>query len=292
MEKTFFRSVWISDVHLGLRDSQGERLLRFLRSINCDYLYLVGDMIDLWQLKRRWHWPGELNGIVRRLLKMARDGTRIYFLPGNHDDAFRDWLGVNFGGIEIRDRVVHQTADGRRLLVLHGDEYDTIVQCRRWLARLGAVAYDYLVMFNRMLNAVRRRFSLPPWSLAAIIKRKVKSAVGCTDSFEDAAVHAAEKLAAGGVVCGHIHNPSTRTIRGIQYFNCGDWTENCSAIVEDEAGRLSLVRDTDRMVRREAVADDDLADVDMDGMLTGGAARGVALTGIGERFGRKFTRVR
>lgn len=285
MSKTYYRSIWISDAHLGLRDSQGERLLRFLRSVECDYVYLVGDMIDLWQIKRRWYWPGELNGIVRRLLNMVENGTEVYFLPGNHDDAFRDWLGVNFGGIEIRDRVIHQTADRRRLLVLHGDEFDTIVQCRRWLAKLGAAVYDYLVMFNRAINAVRRKFGLPQWSLAAIIKRKVKSAVSCTESFEDAAVHAAHRVGVDGIICGHIHNPSIRHIKGLTYHNCGDWVENCSAIVEDHAGELSILRYSASDDLDQWQGDDDLAELDE--VVSGAASpaqAAIALTGIRSRL--------
>ena len=239
--KTYYRSVWVSDAHLCTRDSQVGFLERFLKSIRCDYLYFVGDMVDLWQLKRRWYWPAEVNGLIRRVLKMVKKGTRVYYLPGNHDEALRPYCGLQIGGVEIRDRMVHATADGRRLLVLHGDVFDTVVQCRKWLAILGSVAYDYLVMINRVVNMVRRWFGRPYWSMAGAIKRKVKQAVSYTEGFQDALLQAARREQVDGVVCGHIHNPAIKSMGPVGYYNCGDWIENCSALVEHADGRMEIV---------------------------------------------------
>jgi UDP-2,3-diacylglucosamine pyrophosphatase LpxH len=241
--KTYYRSVWISDAHLCTRDCQVGLLERFLKNIRCDYLYFVGDMVDLWQLKRRWYWPAEVNGLIRRVLKMAKKGTRVYYLPGNHDEALRPYSGLHIGGVEIRDRMVHSTADGRRLLVLHGDAFDAVVQCRKWLAILGTVAYDYLVMINRVVNAVRRWFGRPYWSLAGAIKRKVKQAVSYTQSFEDSLIEAARRERVDGVVCGHIHSPANKSIGPVAYYNCGDWIESCSALVEHADGRMEIVHE-------------------------------------------------
>lgn len=242
MSKPHFRSVWISDVHLCTRDCQVDLLYRFLKQIKCEYLYIVGDFVDIWSLKRRWYWPRTYNDVIRRVLKMVRKGTRVYYVPGNHDELVRDYHGHEFGGVEIRRQVEHVTADGRRLLVLHGDQFDMVIQCRKWLSVLGSAAYDYLIFLNTFVNWVRRKFNLPYYSLSGAIKRRVKRAVSYERNFEEAVVREARTHGYAGVVCGHIHNGQIREIGGVHYYNCGDWIENCTALVEDDTGRISLVR--------------------------------------------------
>ena len=241
MSKRYYRSIWISDTHLCSRDCRAEHVLSFLEHTKCEYLYLVGDFIDLWQLKRRWYWPQSLNNIIHRVLAKSRKGAKVTYIPGNHDEMFRDFAGCQFGGVQIRTKVIHVTADGRRLLVMHGDEFDVIVQCNKWLALLGNAAYDYLVLLNRVLNVVRRRFNMPYWSLSAVIKSRVKKAVSYVGSFETAMVHEARKHKVDGVVCGHIHCPTIKEVDGLIYCNTGDWVENCTALVESVEGELSIV---------------------------------------------------
>ncbi len=260
-KKPHYRSVWISDVHLCTRDCQVGYLHSFLKKIRCDRLYIVGDFIDFWALKRRWYWPADFNGVIRRILKHVKKGTKVYYIPGNHDENLREFDGLSFGGVRIRRQMIHETADGRRLLVLHGDEFDTIVQARRWLARLGSWAYDYLIVVNRIVNAVRRRFGLPYYSLSGAIKRKVKSAVSYTGSFEQAVVHAANKAGVDGVVCGHIHQPAMKEIDGVSYYNTGDWIESCTALMETDTGEMFLLKFTEQWDLAHPESDDAEADV-------------------------------
>lgn len=235
------RTVWISDIHLGTPGCNAALLLDFLRSVRCDTLYLVGDIIDGWRLKRGWYWPTGHNDVVRRVLKMARNGTRVIYIPGNHDEMLRDYIGLNFGGVEIMAQALHETADGRRLLVLHGDEFDGVVLYARWLAFLGDSAYSLLLRLNILVNAVRRRFGLPYWSLSAYLKRKVKNAVEYISRFEEAVAHAARDRGADGVVCGHIHAAEIRRFGDITYYNDGDWVESCTALVERRDGRMEII---------------------------------------------------
>lgn len=241
MSKTHYRSVWISDTHLCSRDCRADVLLSFLQHTKCEYLYLVGDFIDVWQLKRRWFWSQSFNNVIHRVLSKARKGAKVTYIPGNHDECFRDYAGQKFGGLQISLRAEHRTADGRRLLILHGDEFDMIVQSRKWLAVLGSAAYDYLVILNRLLNVLRRRFGLPYWSLAAYTKSRVKDAVKFIGRFEEVVVHEARKEKFDGVICGHIHQPVIKQVDGMLYCNTGDWVENCTALVETESGELKLV---------------------------------------------------
>ncbi len=239
--KRSYRSVWISDVHLCTKDCQTNLLYSFLDSIKCDYLYLVGDIIDMWALKKRWHWPNQYNEVVHKLLKRSRKGAKVLFIPGNHDDFFRAFVGYRFGEVEIVSKAHHMTADGRRFLVLHGDEFDTVVLYHNWLSRLGSWAYEYLIVVNRIVNAVRRRLNKPYWSLSGAIKRKVKQAVKYLTNFEDLLAHEAKRQRLDGVICGHIHQPAIQEMQGILYCNTGDWVENCTALVEHADGRLELI---------------------------------------------------
>ena len=226
---------------MGSQDCRTDYLLSFLKHNKSEYLYLVGDFIDLWQLKRRWHWPQMFNNLIQKVLSKAKKGAKVIYIPGNHDEGLRSFVGAKFGGIQIAMQAIHETADGRRMLVLHGDEFDAVVQHNRWLAILGDAAYGYLITLNRMVNFVRRQFGMPYWSLSGYIKGRVKNAVRFITSFEEAVVHYAKKQQVAGVICGHIHQPTIKMLNGIQYCNTGDWIENCTAMVEHMDGRLELI---------------------------------------------------
>jgi UDP-2,3-diacylglucosamine pyrophosphatase LpxH len=239
------RSVFISDVHLGFKGCQAGYLLDFLRRVDCDTIYLVGDIIDLWALTRSFFWPQEHNDVIRTLLGKAKHGTRVVYVPGNHDRLFRDHDGLTLGNVEIRREVVHETVDGRRFLVLHGDEFDGIVRASPLLESIGSSAYSLVLALNRHLNALRLRLGYPYWSLAAFLKHKVKNAVKFIAGFERAVAAEARSRGLDGIICGHIHRAQISCIDGIVYCNDGDWVESCTTLVEDYAGRLSLLRWTE-----------------------------------------------
>lgn len=236
-----FRTVWISDVHLGSNTVRGADLSFFLRHITCDRLFLVGDIVDMWRLRRRWRWPACHNDVVRRLLKLASKGVEIIWIPGNHDDALRHYEGLTIGGIRIELMSGHETADGRRLLVTHGDHHDLVVCSSRLLAGAGALGYDLLLGLNRVWNGLRRQFGLPYHSLSQTVKNRVKSACTVISRYEQALCAEARRGDFHGVVCGHIHKSERRMIDGIEYLNCGDWVESCTALVEHEDGRLEII---------------------------------------------------
>ncbi|HWU03709.1 MAG TPA: UDP-2,3-diacylglucosamine diphosphatase [Novosphingobium sp.] len=236
-----YRTVWISDIHLGTRGCNAEMLVSFLRSIETETLYLVGDIIDGWRLRKGWYWPDAHNEVIRRILKMAHRGTRVIFVCGNHDEMLRPYAGLTFGGVELVLDCVHETADGRRLLVVHGDAFDAVVLYHRWLAFLGDKAYEMMMRVNVAFNAIRRRMKLPYWSLSAYLKKRVKNAVQYIGKYEEAVAHAAIERGLDGIVCGHIHSAEIRQIDGITYYNDGDWVESCTALVEDHAGAMSIV---------------------------------------------------
>ncbi|GAA0761896.1 UDP-2,3-diacylglucosamine diphosphatase [Ideonella azotifigens] len=236
-----FRTVWISDVHLGTPGCQAQALLDFLRVTECETLFLVGDIVDGWQLRRSWYWPQAHNDVVQKLLRMARKGTRVIYVPGNHDEFARKYLGHSFGGIEVVEDWVHVTVDGRKLWVTHGDLFDGVIQCAKWLAYLGDSAYEFTLKLNRYLNHWRAKLGLPYWSLSKYLKLKVKRAVSYVADFEGALAREARKRGVQGVVCGHIHHAELRDIDGILYANDGDWVESLSALVEHLDGQLALV---------------------------------------------------
>ena len=246
-----FRTIWISDVHLGTSGCQAKRLLEFLKVTESDKLYLVGDIVDGWQLKRRWYWHQTHNDVVQLVMKKAKKGTKVIFVPGNHDEVVRQFIGLNFGGIKIRDEHVHVTANGKRMLVLHGDRFDGVIACAKWLAYVGDSLYTMILKFNQIFNAWRARVGLPYWSLSQYLKLKVKNAVSYITSFEDALAAEARKQNLDGVICGHIHKAEIRDIDGILYCNDGDWVESLTALVEDEVGELSLVDWHEIMLRWE-----------------------------------------
>jgi UDP-2,3-diacylglucosamine pyrophosphatase LpxH len=239
--KARFRTIWISDIHLGTTGCQASRLLEFLRATDSETLYLVGDVIDGWQLQRRWYWDQTHNNVVQNVLKKAKKGTEVIFVPGNHDEAIRQFIGLDFGGIKIRDEMVHVTAQGKRMLVLHGDRFDGVIACAKWLAYLGDSLYTVILKFNQIFNRWRARVGRPYWSLSQYLKLKVKNAVSYITSFEDALAAEARKKGLDGVICGHIHKPEIREIDGIIYCNDGDWVESLSALVEEYSGELRLV---------------------------------------------------
>jgi len=236
-----FRTIWISDIHLGTTGCQAQRLLEFLRKTESDTLYLVGDIIDGWQLKRRWYWDQSHNNVVQTVLKKAKKGTEVIFVPGNHDEAVRQFIDLDFGGIRVRDELIHTTAQGKRMLVLHGDRFDGVISCAKWLAYVGDNLYTMILKWNQWLNSWRARAGLPYWSLSQYLKLKVKNAVSYISSFENALAAEAKRRGLDGVICGHIHKPEIREIDGITYCNDGDWVESLSALVEDHAGELRLV---------------------------------------------------
>ena len=239
--KRHYRTVWISDVHLGTRGCNAALLLDFLRTAECEVLYLVGDIVDGWRLRKGWYWPDAHNEVVRRVLKMAHRGTRVVLIAGNHDEMLRPYAGMNFGGVQVALDAIHLTADGRRLLVTHGDEFDAVVLYARWLAFLGDKAYALLLRANVLFNAVRRRFKLPYWSLSAYLKKRVKNAVQFICAYEEAVAAAARERQVDGVVCGHIHSAEIRQIGDITYYNDGDWVESCTALVEEPDGAMRLI---------------------------------------------------
>lgn len=254
-DRTFVRTLFLSDIHLGMRSCRAEDLAEFLRHIRCEHIYLVGDIIDLWQLRRKWHWSDAQTLVVRRLLKQVSRGTKITFVPGNHDEGVRRYVGMDFGGIHIAPHATHALLDGRKLLVTHGDQFDLVVQHAPWLSALGNVAYDWLVETNRRYNGLRRAMGLAEVSLSQQIKGKVKKACTYISRFEDALVQQARDAGLHGVVCGHIHKAELRTdAGGFVYANCGDWIESSTALVETLDGRLELIQVRDFLAAQAVTA--------------------------------------
>lgn len=239
--KRHVRTIFISDIHLGTAGCQAHALLDFLRVMRCDTLYLVGDIVDGWQLRRRWFWPQAHNDVVQKILRAARKGTRVIFIPGNHDEFARRYEGHEFGGIAVMNECIHITADGRKLWVTHGDLFDGVIQCAKWLAYVGDQAYEFTLRLNRTFNNLRGRMGLPYWSLSQYLKHKVKRAVSYVSDFETAVAHEAKRRGLDGVVCGHIHRAEMREIEGVLYCNDGDWVESLTALVEHADGTLELI---------------------------------------------------
>jgi UDP-2,3-diacylglucosamine pyrophosphatase LpxH len=236
-----YRSIFISDVHLGTHGCKADCLLDFLRHVESDYLFLVGDIIDGWRLQKRSFWPDKHAEVLDRLFARARNGTEVVYLPGNHDEALRELIGSNVGGVKFRHDAIHDAADGRRLLVVHGDTFDGVVTDMRWLAVVGSVAYDLALIANTWLNMARGWLGLGYWPLSAFLKERVKAAVKFIDRYEHSLVREARRRRVAGVICGHVHKPEMRTIDGLLYYNDGDWVESCSALVEHPDGRFELL---------------------------------------------------
>nr|WP_237452819.1 UDP-2,3-diacylglucosamine diphosphatase [Qipengyuania pelagi] len=255
-ERRKFRTIWISDVHLGTKGCNANLLIDFLDHTDSETMYLVGDIIDGWRLKKKVYWPASHNDIVWRILKRAKRGTRIVYIPGNHDEMVRPFAGMNFGGVEIARAAFHDTADGRRLMVLHGDEFDTIMLAHRWLAFFGDALYHAAMGLNLWVNAIRRRFGLPYWSLSKAAKHKVKNAVEFISKYEEVVARAAGERGVDGVVCGHIHTADMRDFQHegetVQYYNDGDWVEGCNALVEHFDGRMEILHWAEEVAQRDA----------------------------------------
>ncbi len=235
------RAIFISDLHLGTPGCQAPALLDFLKTYSSDQLYLVGDIVDGWQLRRRWYWPQSHNDVIQKLLRKVRKGCKVVYVPGNHDEFAREFLGHSFGGIEIVEEAVHETIDGRKFWVIHGDYFDGVIQCAKWLAYVGDNLYELTLKLNRYLTSLRTRFGLPYWSLSQYLKYKVKTAVNYVLSFEQAVAAEANRRGLNGVICGHIHHAEIRDINGITYCNDGDWVESLTALVEHFDGSIELI---------------------------------------------------
>ncbi len=236
-----YRALFISDVHLGTRGCQAERLLDFLRFHEADTIFLVGDIVDGWALQSSWYWPQQHNDVVQKLLRQARKGARLIYIPGNHDEFLRGYYGTHFGGIEVVENAIHVNAEGKRFLVVHGDMFDLVVTQARWLALLGDKAYDFALTANRVFNGMRRIFGAPYWSLSKWAKHKVKNAVNYIGAFEKALATEAKRHDVMGVICGHIHTPAIHDDYGLRYINCGDWVESCTAVAENEDGSFEII---------------------------------------------------
>ncbi|WP_435419168.1 UDP-2,3-diacylglucosamine diphosphatase [Parerythrobacter aurantius] len=255
-ERRRYRTIWISDVHLGTKGCNAELLIDFLDHTDSETMYLVGDIIDGWRLKKKFYWPAEHNDIVWRVLKRAKRGTRIVYIPGNHDEMIRPFCGMDFGGVEIRRAAFHDTADGRRLMVLHGDEFDTVMLAHRWLAFVGDAAYHLMMNLNSWVASARQRLGLPYWSISKAAKHKVKNAVEFISRYEEVVARAAAERGVDGVVCGHIHTAEFRRFihegREVEYWNDGDWVEGCNALVEHFDGRMKILHWPDEIAGRAA----------------------------------------
>jgi UDP-2,3-diacylglucosamine pyrophosphatase LpxH len=236
-----YRAIFISDLHLGTPGCQADALLSFLKHNSSDFLYLIGDIVDGWQLKRRWHWPQAHNDVIQKLLRRARKGTRVVYVPGNHDEFARQFINHHFGGVELLEEAEHTLADGRRLWLTHGDYFDAVVQYAKWLAHVGDNLYELTLRLNRYVAKIRSYLGLPYWSLSAYLKHKVKSALNYVTAFEDALAQEAKRRGFQGVVCGHIHRAQIREIDGVLYCNDGDWVESRSAMIENFDGSLELL---------------------------------------------------
>lgn len=247
MENKTWRAIWISDVHLGTRDCKADLLYSFLKSHCCENLFLVGDIIDGWHIAtNKWYWPSGHNRVVRQILRMAeKDDTKVYYIPGNHNEFLRDYIEEHqflMGNVSVVNEAFHLTKKGEKLWIVHGDAYDGVTRHHRWVAVLGDIGYNFLLWSNHWFNKARRLLHLPYWSLSGAIKHKVKSAVSFIFEFENTVAREAQRRGADGVVCGHIHHAEKKRINGINYYNCGDWVESCTALIEDEQGELQLIR--------------------------------------------------
>lgn len=248
-----YRAIWLSDIHLGTRGCQADMLLDFLKHTESDVLYLVGDIVDGWRLKKSWYWPQAHNDVVQKILRRARKGAQVFMIPGNHDEAFRDYIGLQFGGVTILEDTIHTAADGKRYLVIHGDQFDAVVRYAKWLAFVGDTAYTFLLWLNTLLNKARRKLGFPYWSLSAYLKHKTKKAVEFIGDYETALTDEARRRQVDGVICGHIHHAEMRDMDGVLYVNDGDWVESCTALVEHPDGRLEILRWADIVAARQVV---------------------------------------
>ncbi|GHF11171.1 UDP-2,3-diacylglucosamine hydrolase [Kordiimonas sediminis] len=251
--KRHYRAIFISDTHLGTKTARADLLHDFLKSVTCDQLYLVGDIVDGWRLKKTWYWDTLHNDIIRRVLKMAKTGTKVTYVPGNHDEGLRDFTGHDMAGVILERDAIYTDLDGKQYWVLHGDEFDGVVKYAKWLAHVGDWAYTLLLNLNTTFNAVRRALGLPYWSLSAYLKHKVKNAVEYIGKFEEAVADEARRRGMDGVICGHIHHAEIRSFGGITYMNDGDWVESCTALVEHSQGGFEIIYYAKEVAHEEAI---------------------------------------
>lgn len=243
--KTFFRTVWLSDIHLGHRDCHADCLLQFLESIECERLYLVGDIVDLLAMKKKMHWPTAHSAVIREIIRLAKTDTRVIYVPGNHDIPLRDLAGDSLLNVEIHRHYIHETLQGKQLLILHGDEFDHAALYNTLIRLIGDYVYEIMLLLNRVSHAYRRMLGLPFWSLAEYLKTNVGRARKAIEAFEAAAIAEVQRRGVDGIVCGHIHKASLREVDGAFYCNDGDWTESCTALVETRRGALKLLQRSD-----------------------------------------------
>lgn len=253
-----YRTLFLSDLHLGAKVSQAHLLLDFLKHNDADTIYLVGDIVDGWKLRKGWHWPQAHNDVVQKMLRKARKGVRVIYIPGNHDEFARDYAGLTFGGIEVAPEAVHETADGRRMLVIHGDQFDIVVCNARWLAYLGDWAYELAIWANTLVNRARRLFGVGYWSLSAWAKMKVKNAVNFIGDYEATLAAEAARRGVDGVICGHIHHATIRTIGDVLYVNTGDFVESCTAVAEHPDGSFEVLHWRTTAEERAALGQDQI----------------------------------
>lgn len=250
-----YRAIFISDIHLGARACQADLLLDFLKHTESEKLYLVGDIVDGWRLKRKFYWPQNFNDVIQKILRKARKGTQVIYVPGNHDEVMRRYLGTHFGGIQVRPRDIYKGVNGKKYLVLHGDKFDNVMLYARWLAYIGDYAYDFVLMLNTILGGIRRAMGLKYWSLSAFLKIKVKNAVQFISEYERAIINEAKRAKTDGVICGHIHHAEMKTFNDIEYMNDGDWVESCTALVEHYDGRWEILYWADEIDNRNSKND-------------------------------------
>lgn len=249
-----YKTIFISDIHLGSKACQAELLLDFLKHNDSEKLYLVGDIVDGWRLKRKWYWPQSHNDVVQKILRKARKGSEIIYVPGNHDEGLRRYVGTHFGGIEVRPTDIYEAVNGDKYLVLHGDSFDNVMLYARWLASIGDHAYDLVLRLNTVFNGLRRLMGLRYWSLSAFLKIKVKNAVQFISEFERVLVQEAQKAGVQGVICGHIHHAQMKRYGDVIYMNDGDWVESCTALVEHFDGTWEIVFWADIVAKRGATS--------------------------------------
>lgn len=244
-DKKYYPAVWISDVHLGYKDCQANYLLDFLNSIECETLFLVGDIVDLWSMKRQFFWHPSHYQVLACIQQKAQSGTRVIYIPGNHDETFRHYVNNTLFGVEVHQQYIHTTKANKRFLLVHGDDFDSATRYNKFISIVGDAGYDLLLFLNRWTNRTRRLFGGNYWSLASWIKARVHKAREAIEAFENAAIHEAKKQGVDGIICGHIHHPQLKVVDGIVYCNDGDWIENCTALVEQENGMIALLHYTE-----------------------------------------------
>jgi UDP-2,3-diacylglucosamine pyrophosphatase LpxH len=242
-----YKSVFISDVHLGTRGSKSELLLDFLKDVECENLFLVGDIFDGWRLKKGWYWPQEHSTVIQKILRMSRKGTKVFYIPGNHDEFMRQFLEHSFGTVQLHNEMIYESVSGKKYIVIHGDKFDLVTMNMKWLSHIGDWAYTGLLNVNTLVHKIRSYFRLPYWSLSKWAKQRVKEAVNFIGNYEHSLTNYARIKHVDGIICGHIHSANMDTVNGIEYMNCGDWVESCTALVEHCDGRFEIIhwRQTD-----------------------------------------------